>query len=110
MMIPFVLPTTVLSTMTLSAGVSPWFNCSAIPKLLPCVAYPFPPVRFPRSRLRFEPPNSHMPPQAIVALPLRTAMLPSNSLSGECPTRIPEAQLVDAVTSATRTREVCPVR
>lgn len=38
MTIPFVFPTTMLSTMMLSFGVSPPFRSRPIPKLLPWVA------------------------------------------------------------------------
>lgn len=98
--IPLAFPTTILSTSVLSfvPGAT-----RPIPKLLPCVAYPFPLVRFARSRLRLLP-FSHMPPQGTLTLPFRTAMFSSISLSEPAVTIIPAKQLVETVTKRTSTR------
>jgi hypothetical protein len=61
-----VLSSTILSA---SAGLG-----RPMPKLLPWAAYPFPLIRFARSRLRTLP-ASHMPPQAAVLAPLRMEIL-----------------------------------
>lgn len=102
--IPLALPTTVFPTMTLSfapAAIRP------IPKLLPWVASPFPISRFSRSRFRVAPVDSHMPPHGnVVLLALRTAILPSITLSSDAATKIPDMQFVEAVTCVTNTREL----
>ena len=66
--IPLAFPTIVLFSMTLPVSAE---LGSPIPKLLPCPAYPFPLIRFARSRLR-ELPASHMPPQGDAPFPFRT--------------------------------------
>ena len=105
--IPFALPTTVFSTITLSfvPGLT-----RPMPKLFPWAAYPFPLNRFARSRLRLAPPASHIPPQGEVLLPLLTPVFATRSLSVEAPvTKIPDRQLVATVTWVTSTRELAPV-
>lgn len=104
---PFVLPKTTLSTMTLSFVLA---VTSPIPKLFPCAAYPFPLNRFARTRFRLAPAASHMPPQGAPVFPLATAVFASRSLSVDAPvTMTPEKQLVAMVTCVTSTRELAPV-
>jgi hypothetical protein len=100
--IPFALPTTVFSTMTLSVTLG---AIRPMPKLLLWVESPFPMSRFARSRLRLAPVDSHMPPHGNeVVLALRTEMFPSISLSVVALTKIPDIQLVEAVICVTSTR------
>jgi len=80
--IPFVFPTTMLSTMTLSLDAPPMLR-RPMPKLLPWLAYPFPLDRFARTRLRLAPPTSHMPPHGLATFPFRTVMFASISLSDD---------------------------
>jgi hypothetical protein len=68
---PLAFPMMVLASTTLSVSTG---LGRPIPKFDPCVAYPFPLIRFARSRLPLEP-ASHMPPQADTPLPLRIDML-----------------------------------
>ena len=95
---PFVFPVTVLYSTMLSLVPVP---CIPMPKLFPWAAYPFPLSRFPRSRLRLAPPKIHMPPQAKVAFPFRTEILPLISWPDPPPTNMPEKQLVETVTPVT---------
>ena len=95
---PFVFPTIVLSSTMLS--LVPVLSIP-IPKLLSWAEYPFPLVRFARSRLRLTPPNTHMPPQGLAPFPFRTAVFPLISWPEPPPTKMPEAQLVETVTPVT---------
>src|SRR5262249_16840861 len=108
---PFEFPRRVLSSITLpvSLGVM-----RPMPKLFLCSMIPFPPSRFPRSRLRLAPPASHMPPQGLLAFPLRTTTLRLTWWSDPPETKIPEKQLVEIVTRVivapllVRSRMPCP--
>jgi hypothetical protein len=74
-----------------------------MPKFAPWDVKPFPLSRFARSRLRLAP-ASHMPPQGLAPLPFRTETLFLIRLSDDPPPkRMPEAQLVNAVTPLTVT-------
>src|SRR5437588_4472636 len=93
--IPFVFPRIVFSSTTLPVSAT---LGRPMPKFAPWAENPFPLSRFARSRLR-QAPASHMPPQALVRFPFRIEMLFSIRLSDDPPPRrMPEAQLVDAVT------------
>lgn len=95
---PLVLPVIELCSMTLSFALR-----SPMPKLFPWAVYPFPLSRFPRSRLRLAPPNSHMPPHGATGFPLRTETLLLISCPDPPPTRTPEKQFVDSVMPVTVT-------
>jgi len=94
--IPFEFPRTVFSSITLPVSLA---VMRPMPKLFPCSTNPFPPSRFPRTRLRLAPPASHMPPQGLLRFPLRTATLPWTWWSDPPETKIPEKQFVEMVTS-----------
>src|SRR5215471_13117026 len=99
--IPFVFPIIMFSSTTfpVSAALG-----RPMPKFAPWDVKPFPLSRFARSRLRLAPPVSHMPPQGLAPLPFRTETLFSIRLSDDPRlNRMPEAQLVDAVTPLTVT-------
>jgi len=98
--IPFVFPTIVLSSITLS--LLPGATIP-IPKLFPWAVKPFPLVRFARSRLRLAPPVSHIPPHGLLRFPFRTETLFSTRFSDPPLTKIPERQFVDTVTPVTVT-------
>lgn len=94
--IPFVFPVTLLSSITLSLVPG---ATRPMPKLLRWVAYPFPLVRFARSRLWLLPPDSHMLPHRLMGFPLRTDVFSSSVLSLDARfTKIPDQQLLFAVT------------
>src|SRR5262249_2185972 len=92
---PFEFPRSVLSSITLPVSLA---VMRPMPKLFPCSTIPFPPSRFRRSRLRLAPPASHMPPQGLLAFPLRTTTLRLTWGSGPPETKSPEKQLVEIVT------------
>jgi hypothetical protein len=103
---PLAFPRIVLSSMMLSSVPG---ATMPMPKLLACAANPFPAIRFRRSRLPREAPDSHMPPHGLVLFPLRTEMLSSTSLAVAPVMKMPDKQLVDAVTWLTRTRVLPPL-
>ena len=92
--IPFVLPVTLLTSMTLPEAVP----ITPIPKSSAGSEYPFPCVAFSRTRLLC--PATHMPPHEAPVDPFRTDTMPSTSVpKAVAAMNTPEPQLVEAVMS-----------